>query len=149
VTSDGTLIRTEQALALADQAEVYFAAVTAAGVVVNLGRSRRIATLGQTIALIARDKGCSFPGCDVPPEWCERHHIVAWVDGGPTNLDNLTLLCRYHHRQFLARGWTCTMNGDGLPEWRPPRLLDPQQRPLINTKITAAAAARRHRRMRT
>ncbi len=113
--SDGTLIRTDQALRLADQADIYFAAVTAKGVPLHLGRMRRIATLGQTIALIARDKGCSFPGCDVPPEWCERHHIRAWLDGGETNLDNLTLLCRYHHHNFAARGWTCRINPDGHP----------------------------------
>jgi hypothetical protein len=53
----------------------------------DLGRSRRIASRTQTIALIARDGGCSFPGCDHPPEWCERHHIVEWVNGGETNLD--------------------------------------------------------------
>ena len=88
--SDGTLIRTDHALRLADQAEMYFAAATAKGVPLRLGRIRRIATLGQTIALIARDKGCSFPGCDVPPEWCERHHIRAWLDGGETNLDKVT-----------------------------------------------------------
>ena len=49
---------------MADQAEVYWAAVNAQGVPLQLGRTRRIATRGQTAALIARDKGCSFPGCD-------------------------------------------------------------------------------------
>ena len=149
VTSDGTLIRTEHAVRLADQADLYFAAVTATGAVVNLGRSRRIATLGQTMALIARDRGCSFPGCDTPPEWCERHHILGWIEGGDTDLDNLTLLCRYHHHNFLTRGWTCRINPDGLPEWRPPKTVDRHQRPMINTRITGAAATRRHRRLRT
>ena len=51
VTSDGTLIRTDQVLQLADQADIYLAAVDRNGVVLNLGRMRRIATLGQTIAL--------------------------------------------------------------------------------------------------
>ena len=78
VTSDGTLIPTEKALrAGRTQAEMYFAAVTAKGEVLRLGRSRRIATRSQTIALIARDKGCSFPGCDTAPEWTERHHVIA------------------------------------------------------------------------
>jgi Domain of unknown function (DUF222) len=142
VASDGTLIRTETALKLADQADIYFAAVTAKGVVLNLGRMRRIATLGQTIALIARDHGCSFPGCDTPPEWCERHHIRAWIDGGDTNLDNLTLLCRYHHHTFATRGWTCRLNADGLPTWTPPKTVDRHQRPMINNRITGAHAAR-------
>ena len=83
VASDGTLIRTEQALRLADQAELYFAAVNAKGVVLNLGRTRRVASLGQTTALIARDRGCSFPGCDAAPEWSERHHIRPGPRGAP------------------------------------------------------------------
>ena len=95
VASDGTLIRTETVRALVDQAEVYTAFLTGAGQLLRLGRSRRIATRSQTIALITRDSGCSFPGCDTAPEFCERHHIKAWFDGGATDLDNLTLLCRY------------------------------------------------------
>lgn len=146
VTGDGTLIRTDKALALADQADVYWAAVSRGGVPLRMGRTRRIATAGLTAALIARDRGCSFPGCDTAPEWCERHHVVAWVDGGATDLDNLTLLCRYHHHNFLTNGWECEINSDGLPEWRPPWPVDRERRPLINTRIRAALAARTRRR---
>jgi hypothetical protein len=146
VTGDGTLISTGQALVLADQAEVYVAAVTAAGVPLRLGRMRRIASAGQTAALIARDRGCSFPGCDTAPEWCERHHVVSWAEGGATDLDNLTLLCRYHHSNFLRRGWDCQINGDGLPAWRPPSWVDRNRRPLINNRIRSALAATTHRR---
>ena len=131
---------------MADQADVYWAAVNATGVPLQLGRSRRIATLGQTAALIARDKGCSFPGCDTPPEWCERHHVIPWSEGGLTDLHNLTLLCRYHHHNFLAKGWDCQINGDGLPEWRPPWWIDRQRRPMINNRIRGAVAATAHRR---
>ena len=95
------------ALRWADQAEVAWCVTTPQGAVLDLYRTRRIASPSQTVALIARDGGCSFPGCDVGPSWCERHHIVAWQDGGDTNLDNLTLVCRYHHRHFETGGWTC------------------------------------------
>jgi hypothetical protein len=84
--------------------------------------------------LIARDGGCSFPGCTHPPQWCDRHHIREWVDGGTTDLDNLTLLCRYHHTRFAARGWTCQIT-NGIPEWVPPRWHDRQQQPLVNNRI--------------
>jgi hypothetical protein len=87
--------------------------------------------------LIARDGGCSFPGCDHPPEWCERHHVVPWLHNGPTDLKNLTLLCSYHHHHFLDRGWQVRINGDGLPEWIPPRYIDPDQQPMINNRIIA------------
>ena len=146
VASDGTLIPTGQALALADQAEIYWAAVTGAGLPLRLGRTRRIATVGQTAALIARDRGCSFPACNTAPEWCERHHVIAWADGGATDLDNLTLLCRYHHHNFASKGWECSINGDGLPEWRPPWWVDRARTPLVNTRIRGSIAARAHRR---
>ena len=112
----------------------------------RLGRERRIATAGQTAALIARDRGCSSPGCDSGPEWTERHHTTAWIDGGLTDLDHLTLLCRYHHHNVAARGWHCRLNPDGLPDWRPPSWVDPDRRPLVNQRIIAALVAAGHRR---
>ena len=146
LTSDGTLIRTDTALAAADQADIYWAITHSTGQILHLGRTRRIATLPQTIALYARDKGCSFPGCDIPPEWCERHHILSWAEGGLTDLNNLTLLCRYHHHNFLAKGWECRMNEQGLPEWLPPWWIDRARTPMINARIRAAMAATEHRR---
>jgi hypothetical protein len=145
VASDGTLIRTDKVRELTDSADVYTAFLTGQGEVLRLGRTRRIASRGQTIALIARDRGCSFPGCDTAPEWSERHHIVPWLDGGSTDLDNLTLICRYHHHNFATRGWHCQINPDGLPQWTPPSWIDRSRTPLINTRISAALAARHHR----
>ncbi len=135
-TSDGTRIGADAVGEMVDSAVCHPTVVDARGVVLWMGRTSRLATAGQTMALVARDGGCSFPGCEHPPEWCERHHVTAWADGGATDLDNLTLLCRYHHRQFLARGWTCRMV-DRLPTWFPPRWVDPAQRPLRHTRVTS------------
>ena len=146
VASDGTLIRTETVRRLTDQAEVYTAFLTGQGEVLRLGRTRRIASRSQTFALIARDRGCSFPGCDTDPEWCERHHIIGWIDGGATDPDNLTLLCRYHHHNFASKGWHCQLNPDGLPQWTPPWWIDRSRTPLINTRIRGTLTARNHRR---
>ena len=66
---------------------------------------------------------------------------MPWIDGGPTDLNNLTLLVPYHHHNFLAQGWDCPINADGLPEWRPPWWID-RQKPLINTRIRGTLAAR-------
>jgi hypothetical protein len=63
-------------------------------------------------ALIARDKGCRFPGCDCPPSWTDAHHLKHWADGGPTTLDNLLLLCRRHHRLVHEEGWTLEVAQD-------------------------------------
>ena len=71
--------------------------------------------------------------------------MIPWIDGGPTDLNNLTLLCRYHHHNFHSRGWTCRINPDGLPEWRPPKSVDPNQKPMLNSRITALHADRLHR----
>jgi hypothetical protein len=100
-------------------------------VVLHLGRARRTATAGQRLALAARDGGCSFPACDRPPDWCESHHVTPWTDGGPTDVNNLTLVCGFHHREHAKRGWAVYMV-DGLPEWIPPRWIDPQQTPRRN-----------------
>lgn len=136
-TSDGTLLSVNEVLALAGQADVVPTVMNRAGAVLALGRTRRIASTAQTHALVARDQGCSFPACDRAVEWCERHHIVGWVDNGRTDLDNLTLLCRYHHANFAQRGWRCRMSSNALPEWLPPRWVDPGQQPLMNSRVAA------------
>jgi hypothetical protein len=134
-TSDGSQLSSDQLLRIADEAEIWPSVIDRNGVPLALGRTRRIASRGQTMALIAREGGCSFPGCDHPPQWCDRHHIIDWIDGGPTDLANLTLLCRYHHTHFLQKGWSCRSNTDGLPEWIPPRWIDPEQRPQLHNRI--------------
>ena len=66
--------------------------------VINLGRSHRLFTPAQRRALVARDQGCTWPGCTAPPAICESHHArIHWADGGPTNLANGALLCFHHH----------------------------------------------------
>jgi len=65
-------------------------------------------------ALIARDKGCRFPGCDMPAAWTDGHHVKHWPDGGPTELSNLLLFCRRHHRLFHEGGWTLQKVEGGL-----------------------------------
>ena len=97
-----------------------------------LGRTKRLANRAQRRALAARDGGCCFPGCDRPASWAEVHHLIEWVPDGNTDLDNLCLLCPFHHREFGRRGWQVEMT-DGLPHWIPPRWLDPDQRPRVNT----------------
>jgi len=61
--------------------------------VLDLGRTTRIASPAQFRALIARDRHCQAPGCKEPPSRCQAHHKWHWTRGGPTDLDNLELLC--------------------------------------------------------
>jgi len=69
---------------------------SADGGVLDVGRKTRTVPPSIRRALLARDKTCRFPGCT--PRRCDAHHIEHWLDGGPTSLDNLVMLCRRHHR---------------------------------------------------
>ena len=131
-TAHGGLISVRQALQIAAEADIVPVVVGDSGGVLGYGLSRRTAGIGQRRALAARDGGCSFPGCDRPPDWCETHHVIAWADGGRTDIENLTLLCGFHHREHHKRGWSCHMS-NGIPHWRPPRWIDPTQTPRRNT----------------
>ncbi|WP_430503332.1 DUF222 domain-containing protein [Micromonospora trifolii] len=100
--------------------------------VLDVGRQRRLFTGPLRRALVLRDGGCAFPGCDRPPRWCDGHHIRHWADGGVTVLGNAVLLCGYHHR-FIHRGdWTVRLAADGRPEFLPPSWLDPLRTPRRN-----------------
>jgi Domain of unknown function (DUF222) len=63
----------------------------------DVGRRTRVVPAALRRAVIARDKHCTAPGCDRPWEWCDAHHDIHWIDGGPTALGNLRLLCHVHH----------------------------------------------------
>jgi hypothetical protein len=79
----------------------------------EVGRSTRVVQPAQRSALAVRDGGCVFPDCDRPLAWCDAHHLWHWVDGGPTDLANLALLCRAHHRAVHEGGWQLTRGPDG------------------------------------
>ena len=134
-TADGTQLTIDQLLRIADEADIWPTIIDRNGVPLALGRSRRLASPGQTMALIARDGGCTFPGCTHPPHGATD--TTSWTGSWAVLpiLNNLTLLCRYHHTHFLQKGWSCRINADGLPEWIPPRWIDQDQRPHINARI--------------
>ena len=125
-TEHGGGITIAEALRIAAEADVIPVVLNDAGGIIAHGRTRRTASPAQRFALTARDGGCSFPGCDTPPAWTQAHHIVAWADGGLTNLENLTLICGFHHREFERQGWVCDLI-DRVPWWTPPTWIDPAQ----------------------
>jgi hypothetical protein len=89
----------------------------------DVGRAERLATAPMRKALLVRDRGCAAPGCLCPPGRLEAHHIVHWIHGGATSVDNLVLLCRRHHRFVHERGWRVSLNGDGSIDFSPPLAL--------------------------
>ena len=104
------------------------------GAVLDVGREHRTATPAQFAALIARDGGCAFPSCTRPAAWCIAHHIIHWTDGGPTDMDNLVLLCNHHHTVMHHHGWKVQLGPDRLPDFYPPPWVDPDQQPRRNTR---------------
>lgn len=78
----------------------------------HLGDASHGINRAQRRALLARDKGCRFPGC-TNRRYLHAHHIKHWIDGGLTCIPNLVLLCRRHHRAVHEGGFGCTgTNGD-------------------------------------
>ncbi len=80
--------------------------------VLGVTHTRRHPTRRERAALNERDRGCVFPGCDAPINWCDAHHTIPYEIGKRTRLDELVLLCPHHHRQ-VHRGFTLTRNTDG------------------------------------
>jgi hypothetical protein len=79
---------------------------TETGAVLDVGRAQRRFTKRQWRALVVRDGGCVFPGCDRKPKWTDAHHLEFWVEhDGPTDIENGCLLCRRHHTLIHHRGW--------------------------------------------
>ena len=79
----------------------------------NIGRKTRIIPQAIQRALRARDGGCRFPGCD-RTRFCEGHHVKHWANGGETRLDNLVLLCGFHHTKVHEGGYGVMRTDDGV-----------------------------------
>ena len=78
---------------------------------VDAGRETRVVNRAQRRMLNVRDGGGRFPGCHRPPAWCDAHHVIHWRVGGRTDLDNLILLCDYHHHLVHKTGWIVKFDG--------------------------------------
>lgn len=129
VTEHGQVLTPTEVRTLACDAGIIPVVLGRKGEVLDVGRESRLVTQPLRNALIQRDGGCSFPGCTAPPSWCDAHHLIEWIRGGPTDLWNLALLCRHHHRETHSKGHigTATKQGviwtrtDGTPIGNTPR----------------------------
>ena len=90
------------------------------GTVVDVGRTRYRPPAALADLVRARDVACTHPGCDVPARGCDVDHIVPWAGGGITSYENLTCLCRAHHRLKHTPGWALTRTSTGALMWRTP-----------------------------
>ena len=116
--ADGTPIPAQKVRDLACDAKVLPAIFRGASQPLDLGRARRIASPAQRIALVARDRKCV--GCGASASWCQAHHIIPWQPGGPTDLENLCLLCSRCHHKVHDNGWRIRRTPTGQYSLRPP-----------------------------
>ncbi|MCU1582080.1 MAG: endonuclease, partial [Microbacteriaceae bacterium] len=93
----------------------------------SLGRTRRLFSSDQRLALTVRDGGCVWPHCGAPPAWCDAHHAIPWSSGGPTDVSNGVLLCPAHHHMLHHSDFTLVMR-HGIPHLTAPLRLNPSGR---------------------
>jgi hypothetical protein len=120
ITEDGLRLSHAAVRRLACDADILPACLGTDGRVLDLGRRARLVTAALWLALVLRDRHCAFPGCTCPPIMCHGHHIRHWADGGPTDLNNLVMLCGAHHRVIHDTAWQVRLGDDGRPEFLPP-----------------------------
>jgi hypothetical protein len=107
------LISLEVARRLACDGALVVALQDEAGHTMYEGRTRRFPTDAQRRELWCRDRHCRFPGC-TNVHFVQAHHVVPWKPNGQTDLENLALLCRYHHHEVHSSAWTLSGNANEL-----------------------------------
>jgi hypothetical protein len=127
-TAGGTRIPIRDLIRMAGQSRHYLAVFDDhTEEVLYLGRARRCASTAQRLALFARDKGCTRPGCTKAFLQCDAHHAVRdFAKGGRTDIDELALACSPDNQLIENTDWT-TRRRNGHTEWIPPRSLDTGQ----------------------
>jgi len=118
VLEDGAHVSAETSRRLACDASRVVMRHDEDGHVVEIGARTRTIPPALRRALQHRDRGCRFPGCGLP--FGEGHHVRHWVQGGPTTLSNLALLCRRHHRAVHEEGYRVEHEPDGSLRFRRP-----------------------------
>jgi hypothetical protein len=118
-SDDGAVIGPDAARRLACNARLQVMFEDAEGQPVRLGRMTREPTAAMMRQLRYRDRECRFPGCG-SRRFTHAHHVVWWGRGGRTDLDNLVLLCSFHHRLVHEHGWALERRSDGQVRWFDP-----------------------------
>ncbi|MDA3650327.1 DUF222 domain-containing protein [Saccharopolyspora indica] len=140
----GTLTATEQSITaenvrrIACDCEVLPMVLNGDSLPLDVGTTQRTAPAHIRAALLQRDGVCAFPDCDRPPGTPQAHHIKHWIDGGPTELNNMVMLCPHHHRRVHDQHWTITLH-QGRPMFTPPSSVDGSRKPKPGGKARPAA----------
>ncbi|HCT15021.1 MAG TPA: HNH endonuclease [Corynebacterium nuruki] len=139
VTDAGVRMTVENLVETCDARDFFLQVMDFHGRSLYLGRSRRVGSVDQYLALVGEEGMGLAPGAAVPPAFCQIHHITSWLAGGGTDLPNLTLVGPVAHagvddsRSDPAR-WQTVPPPVGSPErvlWIPPEGEDPARVPVI------------------
>jgi hypothetical protein len=122
LTGGGSLLPMSDVVRMASAAHHYLA-IFDKGRALALYHTKRLASPAQRVVLHAKDRGCSFPVCDVSAYYCEVHHCTPYAKCRTTDVNKLTLGCGGHH-PLAEQGWTTRKNSCGQTEWIPPAHLD-------------------------
>jgi hypothetical protein len=122
--ADGTIVPGETARRIACDAGILPVVMNGKREVLDLGRTKRLASVPQRRALLAKWRTCAFPGCTIPAHWTKAHHLDPWKPtgtepGGTTNLDLLVPLCERHHHVVHEGRWRITKDERGYAFHRP------------------------------
>jgi hypothetical protein len=136
----GEAVSAETARRLVCNARWYVVVDGPDGTPIGIGRTTRQVPPWLLRELKRRDLGCVFPGCG-RRRWVDAHHIVPWSQGGPTDLDNLALLCGFHHRLVHEGGWEIARDRDRRlifvgPDGRVRRLGSPRLRDDLRRRLS-------------
>jgi hypothetical protein len=105
---------------LACDASVTRILLNSESVVIDVGRAKRTISGPARKAINARDRGCTWPGCERPASWTSGHHLKHWLHGGSNEPPNLTLLCSRHHYLVHEGHWQIVRGDDGRMLTIPP-----------------------------
>ncbi|MGO1165381.1 MAG: DUF222 domain-containing protein [Janibacter sp.] len=114
VTTTGEVLAPSVVRRLACDAGIIPAILGKDGEILDLGRTARFFSAGQRKAIWLRDQGCTYPGCTMPPQWCDAHHVDWWSRDGATDMDNAALLCERHHTKVHSHDLRATITPTGV-----------------------------------
>jgi hypothetical protein len=119
-TDSGDPIPAETVRRLACEADLIPMVFNGAGVILDEGRTKRLATAEQRAAIEAMQRTCAHPDCTVTIDDCRIHHVTFWREGGKTDLADIVGICEQHHHLVHEGGWSLTMTPDRLATWTRP-----------------------------
>ncbi|MFN8067653.1 MAG: HNH endonuclease signature motif containing protein [Mycolicibacterium insubricum] len=147
ITAGGSRLPMSDLIRIGAHAVHYLSIFDGQGRALWLGRAKRLASADQRIVLIARDRGCTRPGCEANAYDCQAHHLDPFGKDGQTDVDELGQACGPDNRMADQYGWTTLLNAAGRVEWHPPPALDRGQARINATHFPEdlLAALRRRR----